>query len=118
MGQIAQHNLTIIRGNTKRLPIALASGFDADERAGWLARLVIREAQDDDLPSIFEQTLPIDFEDIDPAWPDSIGGVEFVMDPDETQALPPYRLVYFVEIHSADSTDSQRLFEGRVEVVD
>jgi hypothetical protein len=113
-----QHQIDVIRGDTKRMFVGLAAGVDLAEYPDWRVRLVIREAQDDALEPLFSQSLEVDDADVDPSWPAMAGAVQFVLTPDETSALPPYRVAYFVELHAPDESGRYRLFEGQVKIRD
>ena len=110
-----RHDIEIIRGDSRALFVGLADDWvDLDEGVGaYEGRLVFRERQEDNLPELLVITSPIEVA-TDPRYPALKYLLDFSMTPVETQSLPDYPVVYFIELRLTDETFVRRLVEGRV----
>jgi len=113
------HDIEIIRGDSFTSTVGLGSEYSDTIAAAddFLARLVIRERQDDTAPELLVMTSDI-LPNSDPAYPDVEGLLHFEASSLETQLLPPYDLVCFCEIVGYDGLYRRRLFQGRTSVGD
>lgn len=114
---VARHDTNVIRGNSFKFYMTLAENWSTDY-LDWTGRLVIREQQQDELSDLFIVSSAIDPGDIPTSYPTAIGSLTFNMTPTQTQALPPYDLVYFIELRNPGDSEIERLIQGRVEVTD
>lgn len=117
----SNRNIEIIRGDTFELDVALASGFDdvLDNSDVFTARMCLRLEQDDDLPILLEidagAEIELGSEAVPPVNCDR-AYFTFKAPPEVTAQLPPYDLVYFVELVGPDT--KIRLFQGKVTITD
>lgn len=116
-----KRNIEIIRGDNFELDVALSEGYDEvlANSDVFLARLCIRLEQDDSLPILLAMEAPAELvlgaEEVPPTNCD-MAYFTFKADPTTTAALPPYDLVYFVELTGPDT--QMRLFQGKVKITD
>jgi hypothetical protein len=116
---LTKHNIKVIRGDSYRLVLGIADGFSfvGDAPADYSARMVIRDKQSDDMPDLLEIPSLI-YPGTDTRFAAMVGFIQFSARPEETQALPPYDLAYFVELIGQAGAYNRRLFEGSVKVSD
>jgi hypothetical protein len=89
-----EHDICVIRGDSFSLVTGLAQGWEdvAADPSGWNGRLAFRTMQNDTLPDVWSQEIPLTPGN-DPRFPGMDWLMEFSAPPDETQQLPPYELV-------------------------
>lgn len=120
MSCISRRNICIVRGDNYAMDVGLAEGFDeiADDPTDFVGRLVVKLDFNDDLPSLLELTATpeptTDADDCDGA----LAYLSFAAHPTQTQSLPPYDLVYFVEVSNVGGSEVTRLFQGKVDIHD
>lgn len=111
------HDLEIIRGDSYELWVGLAQGWTFVDPAAHEGRLVLRDAQSDYAPetlALVSELLPGE----DERFPDLTHLLHFTATPDDTQALPDWRMACFCEVRSKDLTYVKRLFDAAVEIRD
>lgn len=100
------------------MDVGLAMGFDEvhDEPTQYRGHLVIRLDQDDSLPDILRLTATPEAADL--KCEGSQAYLRFAATVAQTTGLPPYDLVYFVELANLNATEVTRLFQGKVDIHD
>ncbi len=116
---VDQLDTCLVRGDNYALDVGLSEGFEEVSANPELyeGRMVFRDEQDDALPDLLVLTSEV----IPPTDPvPGMAAVEmfFRATPDQTQALPWYDIVHFVEVRALTGTEVKRLFQGKAKVND
>lgn len=106
---IPRHDILIVRGDTFEKDVALVTGFEDIRDAPYTARMVFRTEQHDELPELLE--LSASPEPPEPGE-DAFAYLHFSATPEQTQLLPGYDIVYFVELVAQNANLKTRLFQG------
>lgn len=117
---VDKRDICVIRGDTFTENAALDDTWSevVDDPTGYTASLVMREWQDDDFAT---EHLRLD---ITPELTSGIDPLEypvllpFKATPTETQSLPAWDIVYYVEIKLVGAVGGTRLYEGKVKIND
>lgn len=112
-------NTCVIRGDNYALDIALSDGYEevVENPDDYEARMVFRQDQRDALPDLLVLTSSSMTPD-DPLPGQYPVEYYFRATTDQTEALPPYDIVHFVELRSLDGTYVRRLFQGKASMMD
>ena len=124
MQEIDEYDFLLIRGDVFHLDMGLTLSFvDVFENPeAYVAKLVLRDDQDDTLTPRLTLTATPEVESIDPGVsspPAAVVMFRFTASAAETQALPQWNLVGYAELRTAvGDTVIERLFNSRVTVGD
>lgn len=120
MSQTGRHNFTVIRGDSQQLIVGLAEAWVEvlESPSDFIARLVLKDAPDDNLPA--RLTVNVTPEIVTPVPGDVQAPVlfTFTLSPAQTQSLPAWDLVGYVELRTTDDNYVNRLLDCRVTVKD
>lgn len=118
-GKTDRVDFTVIRGDDFELSVALSEGWEeiVENPAGYVARLVFREEQDDALTPLL--TIEVEPEPVLPVEPYGASLMAFfIATPAQTQALPDWDIVAYAEVKNDAGTWVRRLFNSRVSMKD
>lgn len=118
---ITTNDLCIIRGDGFEQNIGLGIGFDevVADPADYQARMVFRLEQDDSFAPLLELTAtPEIVVELPESATDPRVLFTFTATPAQTQALPAYNHVFYVELVTVPGGVPRRLFQGAVDVHD
>jgi hypothetical protein len=116
MGCVDTYNMCITRGDSFARDVALTAAYVEviENPQDYVAHMVFREYQDDLVTPYLTLTAPAEV-DPNPVIGDFPVYFRFAADPAQTQALPDFDHVYYVElIRIAAPLDVTRLFQGKV----
>ncbi len=120
MGCANQYDFCLIRGDSFSLDVALTKAYSEvyENPNDWVANLVFREHQDDDLIPYLTLTAVPEV-DPDPLPDEPPISIRFSAPPADTEALPDWDIVAFCEIvRAAPDGAVHRLFNSDVGVSD
>lgn len=112
--EVARIDLYVIRGDTLRQDVSFCGWEDVlDDPDSYEGRLVFRAEQNDAAPELLALTSPVEVLTPELASQRPTGVLSFTADPTQTQALPPYDTVHFVELRALTGDYIARLFQGQ-----
>jgi hypothetical protein len=120
MGCPTELPLCLVRGDNFQQQVSFSNTGWEDVVANpdlYEGRMVFRERQDDTVPDLLSLTAPIQIE-ADPTYPDPSMFMIFNADVQETQNLPDWTQVAFVELRKVDGSAVQRLYNADVTLED
>jgi len=115
---IYQHDFTLVRGDDFTHRTMLSTGWEdvIENPLTYTGRFVFREDQDDSLTDLHVATSPVEIVN-DPRFGGDCALFTFSLTPAETQALPAYDIVSYVEI--TDGADYvRRGYNSKVKIRD
>lgn len=116
---VSTKDICIIRGDDYTLDAALENGFEEvfETPGDYEGRMVIRMEQDDSLPDLLTLTSTLELVEAQNECPARVY-MSFTATAAQTTALPPYDLVYYVELAGTAGGPTTRLFQGKVDIHD
>lgn len=119
MQGVAKIDISVVRGDTFDLLVTLNSAYEDVIAApgSYELRIVFRDVQDDAIENALAHTASLSTYS-DPLYPGAALLGDLTLSPAQTQTLPTYDHVYFVELRKPTGTEIRRLFEGKVKVKD
>ena len=120
MGCPTELTLCIVRGDSFQQTVSFSATGWEDVVVNpelYEGRMVFRERQDDSVPDLLTLTALIQIE-AEPTYPDPSMFMIFTADTQETQALPDWTEVAFVELRALSGATVQRLYNAAVTLED
>ena len=113
-------DLCLIRGDDFALDVGLSAEFTEvlATPTDYQGRMVIRDAQNDDLPDNLVTTVAIDVTPAPVLMDQQPMYMRFRISPALTQNLPYWDQKYYIELRTISGSSVQRLFQGPLDVHD
>ena len=109
----------VIRGGNYALDVGLSAAFKEviDDPANYLGVMTFRDQQSDLSPALLTLSVTPEINP-DPLLDEAPANLRFRATPTQTQVLPSWDIVHYVEIRNLVGSQVGRLFEGDVSIGD